>query len=107
MASDVARRTLTRTLHRVAEGAVVTLALLAAVRPPVLVVTGCSGTEKKQNILNPEENTFKTRTVYKYGRSQHEITGFGLESCYANGVILSVRDKKVCFFVFFTKRTIL
>lgn len=46
--SDVARRTLTRTLHRVAEGAVLTLALLAAVRPPVLVVTGCNGTEKKQ-----------------------------------------------------------
>lgn len=47
VASDVARRTLTRTLHRVAEGAVLTLALLAAVRPPVLVVTGCNGTEKK------------------------------------------------------------
>lgn len=45
-AANVARWTLTGTIHWVAEGTVLTLALLPAVRTPVLVVTGCKVAEK-------------------------------------------------------------
>lgn len=46
VASNVACWTLTGTFHWVAVGTVLTLALLAAVQTPVLVVTGCKVTEK-------------------------------------------------------------
>lgn len=56
VASDVARRTLTRPLHGVAQGPVLALALLAAARPPVFVVAGWETTGQTVTVKNTRLN---------------------------------------------------